>query len=683
MTMWTALALALALVVAIGAEAEPAERTTDWYQKSFFLLHEDHHTAGSREVGRDADLEETRRLVKLCRPDVLQIHAKGNPGWTTYPSKIGHTPAKLVRDVLAIYRDTARREGCHFSVYYNLGRDAEIMRRHPEWNRSTSDGHEYDRALCYHSGVAEEYMWPMIREVMHNYHPDGWWFDGSCFTVRPCYCDKCRERFRREHNQEAPVNRDGAAWTAYQEMQRQIYRECIRETARVIHEIDPNCLVSVNWAYSLRMPEKPDPGIAYLTGDIGNHVEGLSAEAHWYDGVGLPFDLMTQLNTLGRVEATGGDATRLKFAPKPACQLEQEMAVVVANGGRFWVWDTPTPTSGLTPERFEYMAKVVTPFLRARQPWCLGSRRLPDASLLLSAAAHYATTDAKGWTFSRRDNRIEGATARLPRLHLNYEMLGDWRLEKQDVRSPLLIVEHPKRLLPETVSALIRYVEGGGTLLLTGMGHMLDPRLAKVIGFSEPWTRSAAEPLVFSHGEQESSFDHHLYRLKTTTAEAVLHVVDAQGERCPVLLRNNYGKGQAWYAALPLLSNHGKNVVPDELLDAVFERVAPKAGRRLVVDAPETVEVVLRSQGEASVVHLVNMAPGQREEFTQDKRKFVRIAELPPVETAHVSVRMPTRPTSVELQPQGTALADWKYRAGRVEIDVPQFAVHQMVVIVP
>ena len=66
-------------------------------------------------------------------------------------------------------------------------------------------------------------------------------------------------------------------WSAYHKMQRQIYREFLSRTAALIHQIDPQCLVSVNWAYSLRMPERPDPGMAYLTGDIGNRVEGLSA----------------------------------------------------------------------------------------------------------------------------------------------------------------------------------------------------------------------------------------------------------------------------------------------------------------------------------------------------------------------------------------------------------------------
>ncbi|MGB2823340.1 MAG: hypothetical protein WBF17_20325, partial [Phycisphaerae bacterium] len=244
----------IAAIVVTGVGLARATPAGNWYEESFFLLHEDHHTRDVHEVGRDADPNETARLVALSRPDVVQIHAKGNPGWTTYPTKVGHTPPKLKRDVLAVWRDLARRGGCHFSAYYNIGRDGVIMQRNPEWNRLRADGKPWDRALCYHSGVAEGYLWPMVREIMDRYSPGGFWFDGSCFTVAVCYCEKCRERFGRETKLPVPTRPGDKGWARYHEMQRRIYREFVERTAAIVHGKDPNCLVAVNWAYSLRMP---------------------------------------------------------------------------------------------------------------------------------------------------------------------------------------------------------------------------------------------------------------------------------------------------------------------------------------------------------------------------------------------------------------------------------------------
>lgn len=673
--MIRALPIGLAVVVLAGVA-----RAENWYKKSFYLLHEDHHTSGQKEVGRDADPDQTARLVALAAPDVVQIHAKGNPGWTTYPSQIGHTPPKLARDVLGLWRDIARRGGYPFSAYYNIGRDGEIMTRRPEWNRVGPDGKPWDRALCYHSGVAEGYLWPMVREIIENYAPDGFWFDGSCFTVHVCYCDQCLARFKREHHLEAPRSPDAPGWTAYQQMQRQIYREFVHETAAMIHRLDPKCLVAVNWAYSLRMPERPDAGIAYLTGDIGNRVEGLLGEAHWYDSQGLPFDLMTQLNTLQPIQQPGQEKPRLRMSPKPREQIEQEMAVIIANGGRYFVWDNPTPESGLVPERFEFLAKVVAPFLRARKAWCLGSARVPDVSLLHSAAAHYAVGDETAVCFDKSDNRIDGAAEVLPRLHLNYEMVPDWRLAEGDVQSPLLIVEHPKRLTDRTVEGLVRFVREGGSLLMTGMGVGQDDRFKGALGAKVLSGPKGPEPLIAKLPGGPAPLDHWLFRLKCSTATTLLEADDADGQTHPILTKNPFGRGQAYCVPIPLLSKHGKNVVPDALLEAVFDLVLPPNERWVTTDAPATVEIVLRKKGDQLVLHLVNMAKGRREVSSGGRRKYTKITDIPAVPPCRISVRLPKKPASVELQPQGIRLDDWRFDAGRLEAEVPEFRIHQMVV---
>ena len=81
----------------------------------------------------------------------------------------------------------------------------------------------------------------------------------------------------------------------------------------------------------------------------------------------------------------------------------------IGYGGRFHAWDNPTPESGLVAERFEFMAEVMAPFLRSGQPWCEKRERTPDVSLLHSASIHYATTEQAATSFTKRNNRIDGA----------------------------------------------------------------------------------------------------------------------------------------------------------------------------------------------------------------------------------------------------------------------------------
>lgn len=642
----------------------------NWYRSSFYLLHEDHHTRDQFEVGRDADPQETARLINLSRPDVIQIHAKGNPGWTTYPTGIGFTPPKLARDVMAIWRDIARQEGYRFSTYYNIGRDGEIMNRHPEWNRVKADGKLYERALCYHSGVAEEYLWPMVREIIANYHPDGFWFDGSAFTVSVCYCPKCRERFRAEHDLEPPQKPGSPGWDQYKEMQRQIYREFVHKTAAMIRDIDPGCLVAFNWAYSLRMTEKPDDGIDYLTGDIRNNVDALSGEAHWYDSQNKPFDLMTSVWIR--------DNNRLE--PKPREQIEQEMAIIIANGGRYFVWDAPTPQSGLNTKNMEFLGAVVAPFLRQRQRWCLNSRRVSDVSLLNDSASHYAVSDKSPVCFSKNNNRIEGACDALCRLHLNYEMVPDWRLQKKDIGSPVLIVEHPKVLTGETVQALREYVSSGGILLMTGMGGTRGSDVSELLGVEDVAGPKGPEDFTVSMKGASLRLHHWLYRSELSGAEALLMVEDSMGRQFPLFTRNRFGSGEALYTSVPLFTPHEGCEIPHRLLQFIIDTTISPSQRWVTTDAPETVEAVLRRKGDAYILHLVNRAPGDRSIFTSGRLKETRITNIPPVPVCRISVQLPAQPTAVHLEPGSIPLTDWTFENGRLQAEVPGFAIHQMVV---
>lgn len=610
------------MLAGAGQRAWPgteAEGNGSWYERSFFLLHLDHHTNPGMEVGRAADPVETARLLALVKPDVIQIHAKGNPGWTTYPSKTGHTPPKLARDVMQVWTDLARDQGYVFSAYFNLGRDREIMQRKPAWNRVRADGSPYDNMLCYHSGVAEQYLWPMIEEIQERYRPGGFWFDGSCFTVMNCWCAKCRERFRREQQLEAPTGPQQPGWKAYKDMQRQIYREFCVQTIERIKRRDPACLVAINWAYSLRMPEEPPAGVDFLTGDHGVHVENLAPDAIWYDGQSRPFDLMTTVFT-----GSGRE-------PKPAVQIQQEMAIILSQGGRYFAWDNPTAESGLVESRYQAMARHVRPFLRQRQPWCVHSRRVPDVSLFHGAEAHYDLNEKSPTGFPRFNPPLLAACQRLRQLHLTPEMVSGPRLERGEVRGRLLLLEDITVLTEAQRLGLRQFLDRGGKALLTG-------KASPAAGFP---------------------------------------ISPPESHR---LMRTAWGQGTLFQLAQPLFGPEESGSLAAS--EALLREVLPLESRHLVCHGPDTVEAVLREQGQNLVLHLVNVAPGKREvaaEAPAALRDIIR--ELPAAPACHIRLHVPTRPAGVELQPQGVPLHGWTWAGGWLELEAPGFDVHQIVVV--
>jgi hypothetical protein len=572
------------------------------------------------------------------------------------------------------WKDAATRGGYHFSAYYNLGRDGEIMKRHPEWNRIDAKGKLVDRALCYQSGVAENYLFPMINEIIDLYHPEGFWLDGSCFTVQNCYCDKCQERFIKETGlAAAPRNPEDNGWDEFKEMQRQVYRELVENTSKTIKRRDPDCLVAINLAYGNQMPEEAPSYLDYLTCDIGNRVDLIPAQACWFDSQNKPFDLMTT--------AFYNDHNDKTVVPKPKGQIEQEMAVIISNGGHYFVWDNPSPKGGLSRERFEMLGEVAAPFLRSRQEWCTDSKRAPDVSLFHGSASHYATTQSSPKAFSAENEVFRDADLSLREMHLNHEMISDERLSKLDIHSKLLIIEDPLVLTRENRIAILNFVTKGGTLLITGHG-IEGPDMQKITGLEVVKAPDQVEGCMVNIEDKQISLNHQMASVITTNAKKVIVGSLANGEEIVLLTLNKLGKGRVYSVPFALFSNTLEMGIRGKFKEYVMERILPLSKRLASTDAPSSVEIILREKDNQKVVHLVNMAKGER---TRDERNSWNLStcikNIPATPPCNITLSLTGKPKSVILQPQGLEVMDWTYKKGYLQVTVPSFDIHQMLIV--
>jgi hypothetical protein len=214
-------------------------------------------------------------------------------------------------------------------------------------------------------------------------------------------------------------------------------------------------------------------------------------------------------------------------------------------------------------------------------------------------------------------------------------MISDRRLEHGDIRGRLLLLEDNVGLTEANRGALRRYAENGGRILLTG----------KAVGSA---------------------------RLVPDTA--------ASGSG---LSRNRMGKGEVLCLARPLFpaaEGNGATTSAEETL----QQILPYAERLLTTDAPVTIELVLRERNGTMILHALNIAPGQRERDPK-ANSFVnlRISELPSAPACRVSLRVPSQPLSLTLQPQNHVITDWMWRDGLLEFELPAFETHQLVVIQP
>ncbi|MHC4123240.1 MAG: hypothetical protein ACYSSI_06670 [Planctomycetota bacterium] len=652
----------------------------DWYRKGFYNLFF-HYVANDKlKVGRNFIPDEIKRLISLSNPDSIIAEAKSNFGWTTYPSEIGFTPPLLEKDLMQIYRNIACDLGIPFTIMYNIGRDGQIMERKPEFNRLRLNGEICDRRISYSTGVAEEYLWPQVREIMKKYKPDSFWFDGSCFTVESCFLPVCKDQYRKWMGEEPPSSPDSEQWNRYKNMHRQIYRDFIRKTATMVHNIEPKCLVAFNAAYSIMMPEKPDNEVDYLTHDI-SEVKIISSMARFYGTQGLPFEIMTPIIIWHDSKVRPSD--RFKNLKK-AEQVKQEIALTIANGGQYSAWDERTKGRVWIEKRHKFLAEIAT-WLRARQPWCQESISCPDVSILHSAESLYKFTEKRPTCFDLDIKQVLYNIAdALNHQHINHEIIADWRLIEGPIRGKLLILENPCAIPLENVDAIEDFVHDGGKVLLTAKAATSGPdAVAKLLGIKEFALVKKPQDLELNLTDHiQISFNSSIFDVVPVGAN-VLMTVKLKGQKSthyPLLIRNHYGKGEVFYCSIPLffIDRKGGPVrIPDELKKVVIDKILPPSQRIINLNTTDAVEISLRKKGNTYVAHLVNVALGERKGNGLAARL---ISNIPPVKQCHISVKLPQKPISVTLEPGGRIPQNWRYINGKVEIDVPAFDMHEMVV---
>ena len=678
-----------------------------WYRDAFVILHADHHTREDSPVGKDADEEATREMIARVDPDLIQIHAKGNPGWTTYPTDIGFTPPGLQKDVLRMWKTIADERGKPFSAYYNLGRDGEIMMRRPELNRLDAGGNLRQNMLSYGAAVGREYLWPQLDEIMDRYDPAGFWFDGSCFTVCTCYQEATVSRWREESGMEPPRTPDAPGWDGFKELQRELYRELVRDTCRFVHEKRPGCLVAVNVAYGILMPEKPDAGIDYLTADIADHVERVGSAASIMDAQRLPFDLMVAL-WYSTAESIA-DIKEKRF-PKPLSQLQQEAAIIISRGGRFSAWETPTQGSGLYPENMSVLADV-TDWLRPKKAWCLESYNLPDVSFMHAPETHYANTRNAANCFLNSAPSLTVACALLDMHHVPYEVLPGWRLEEHDIDGKLLVIEDPHVVTEKQLSGLNHYLKAGGRVLLTGDALVAGgPELRALAGVGRVRPTSTSSTFSFEVGTNQPVSVARFYRAEPGDCRVVMwasagDAITSGNETASPVTKLGFGE-MAWpleeespgrypllteysgvfYCAVPIhaeIAAAGNDpAYADPALTTLWNTIVGAAlsndERTIATTAPGTLHVTLREQPghDRLVMHLVNAHPGCKTAGTI----FPKIEAIETAPTARYELRIDFAPSRVTIEPDGAKI-DYTYENGALSFSIDEFDIHLMVVI--
>jgi hypothetical protein len=259
----------------------------------------------------------------------------------------------------------------------------------------------------------------------------------------------------------------------------------------------------------------------------------------------------------------------------------------------------------------------------------------------------------------------------LSKLHINTDIIADWRLIEGPVRGSLLIVNDPLIIPDSVMNALNIFAEQGGKILFTSgalnCGAKGIQELTGLVSLSgETYKIRAAIP----DSRKTSMQYNNSYKILPANADVVL----MSDNGMPFLTRNKKGRGLVWYCAAPIFEETGSTDNPD-IIRSLMDIILPENERKISVKAPEWIEVVLRKQENPvsrTIVHLVNMTDPN----TDDDSMKTNIPLGSPIV---LSVRVTEKPAFITLEPGGREPSHWEYKDGIAVIKIEDIDIHEIV----
>jgi hypothetical protein len=660
---FTCVTLSLAWLLTTGsvtdAEDPPRLKRAD----SFLGIHFDFHAGEDcKEVGKNTTPEMIEKIIDLVHPDYLQTDCKGHPGVSSYPTQVGHHVPGFVGDPLRVWRDVTARRGVALYMHYSGVWDSHAVATHPDWAVVNADGKPSDRITSFFGPYADQLLIPQLRELASKYSIDGVWTDGECWAAAPDYSEAALKAFRETTGiQDVPKKPGDPHWYEFLQFHRQAFRNYLNHYIAEVKRTNPEFQICSNWSFSDHMPEPVCAPVDFLSGDYSpqDSVNSARVSARFLARQGKPWDLMAWSFT-----------TQPERRQKTAVQLRREAAVVLALGGGFQAYFTQNRDGSVRLEEMPVMAEVAK-FCRERQATCHHSEMVPQIALLFSTAAHYRRING---LFSRDHGRIDGVLRALLESQNSVEIQTESQLAGRLAEYPLIVVPEWEYLDPEFKRELTSYVENGGNLLLISpdstrlFAEELGAQLDGTAVAPGPLYLAGANGVVTLHGTRQAV---------TLGPEAVpfgkLHEsADATSSSQPAASIRKLGRGQIAGVYFSFGRNYCEtgNAEAREFLNGLVRKLFPEP--MVAVTNGAGIDVCVARKDNRLLVNLINTSgPHQSQSY---------IESITPVGPLTVTIRRPTAPQRVTLEPGGTSLP-FEYRDGVIKLTVPSVPIHEIVVV--
>ncbi|MGV8093503.1 MAG: hypothetical protein AB2L24_16710 [Mangrovibacterium sp.] len=638
--------------------------------ESFWGLHFDRHSElTDSHLGATLTEAMVDSMLRLARPDFIQVDSKGHPGVSSYPTKVGQQAQSYDQDPLLLLRRVTERHHVALYVHHSGVRDENYVRLHPDEARRKPDGKPDNQQTSLWRPYARKLLIPQLKEIALNYKADGAWVDGECWAVSPDYQPAALEEFKRTTGiTRIPLLANDPDYKTLLEFNRRKFIDYLRYYTGEIHKVAPSFQICSNFAFSALIPEPvpEDVGLDFLSGDFSsiNPVNDANFHIRCLAGQRKPFDLMawsfTNINS--------------RPIPKTSLQLCQEGAVVISMGGAFQIYFQQNRDISFQPAMFGVM-KEVADFMLPRREYCKEVTPVPQIALF------YSTT---GW--KNRVNEVYRLTgvsglqgtlnALLDGQH-SVEILMSHHMRQRMDQYPLIVVPEWEVVEPDILEDLKTYVREGGKLALIGarITGMFDDLLGtKPAGLTQQASHS------LGYGNHFVSISSPYRKVECLPDVRVLsRFYETNDLRFPCGIAatcREYGKGMVAgvYADIGSAYLSTSSPVLRGLLSDLVGELFPDELVR--VEGSHRVNVVTTEKDGKLLIQLVNTSGDHANPNVKG------IDEIPVLRDLKISVLTGQRPSSVILQPEGIPLR-FDHANGKSTFVLPELKIHSVIGIMP
>lgn len=641
--------------------------------ESFFGFHFDFHaTAIDTDLGKFFDAALLDTFLLRIKPDYIQVDSKGHPGYASYPTDIGYSAHSFIDDPMRIWRAETNKYNIALYVHYSGLMDAKAMHEHPEWGRKNANGSIDSSHAAYLGAYSDSLMIPQLEELIKNYSIDGAWIDGDCWATAPDYSPPVVDSFLKKSDlKEVPHTKHDIGYKDWLDYNRLMYKKYLKNYITKIHQYKPGFQIASNWAYSSKMPEKPEVDVDFLSGDIAgaNCVYSAAFQARCLALQGRPWDLMSW----GMAPV---DFWKRIYSRKSLIQLKQEAAEVMAVGGGFEVYYQQNKDASFRTLDIGSLERL-SRFCRDRQPFCQYSTTIPQIGVWYSLEGWKNRTDrVYGWS-----SDIGPLTSLLLDCQYSVDILMDHVISKEMSRYPVIMIPEWNAFNPGIRKQLLNYVKDGGNLILIGAKAVKS--FENVLNVSFVGKSSQSELLI---GDKDlggiaglkTQWQQVSPNYKTKVIGHLYSQVDYRyALNIPVATINKYGKGNiaAVYGDLSSPYQSQRDPVFNKLLEQIINQLLP-GGQLLHVTGFNKVHVAYRKKGEHTFIHLINTGGDHA------NRSVLVYNNIPSTSSLQVSLALDKEPRRVILQP-GNHRLKFSYNHHHLNISVPPVDVYSIVEIIP